>query len=436
MTASTASQQEKLSLLRNKVYVRVYSAYTAATFGDWFDTLAIQVLVGYRWHAGPLMLALIPIANALPGILLGSIAGVAADRLNKLKLMRICDLLTAVLTLFILLAPNMVWLFPLLITRAAISTLNVPAQQALTRSIVREDQLLQATSLNGIVNQGSKIGGPLLGGFALSLLSPQWCIVLNACFRLSSYLLLWSVGKEVGSRAQEGEKLSKSTEKQRESLSAIWKEGWSFIIRSRLLLSSMLFGLIGALAIQMIDFQFTSLFRELAPSQESLLGWMVAASGVGAISIILIMNKMNREVRHGWRFGSGYALIGASIGGLGLLPQDTPVLLVLVLGFMLGIGNGMYMVTFNYCLQKETPPNMIGRVFGIQSTILGVVMITAPLLGGLMVQAVGPAHTFLIFGIVIIVIGLVGILLGTWLWPASKTRNGASASGQVKELVE
>ncbi|MNF19376.1 hypothetical protein D3C80_2241210 [compost metagenome] len=63
-------------------------------------------------------------------------------------------------------------------------------------------------------------------------------------------------------------------------------------------------------------------------------------------------------------------------------------------------------------------------------------MITAPLLGGLMVQAVGPAHTFLIFGIVIIVIGLVGILLGTWLWPASKTRNGASASGQVKELVE
>ncbi|MBA9086076.1 MFS family permease [Fontibacillus solani] len=431
----TASKQAKSSLLRNKVYMRVYGAYTAAAFGDWFDILAIQVLVGYRWQASPLMLALLPIANALPSILLGSVAGVAADRLNKLKLMRICDLFTAALTLFILLAPNMVWLFPILIVRAAISTLNVPAQQALTRSIVREEQLLQATSLNGIVNQGSKIGGPLLGGLALSFLSPQWCIVLNACFRLSSYLLLWSVGKEAVNSVEEGEKTSKSAEKQKESLSIIWKEGWSFIIRSRLLLSSMIFGLIGALAIQMIDFQFTSLFRELAPDQESLLGWMVAASGAGAIIIILIINKMNREVRYGWRLGSGYALIGVSIGGLGLLPQDGSVLAVLILGFVLGIGNGIYMVTFNYCLQKETPPDLIGRVFGIQSTILGVVMIVAPLLGGLTVQAVGPARTFLSFGLVILVIGLFGILFGKLLWPASKTRNGDSASGQVKELV-
>ncbi|MNI40059.1 enterobactin exporter EntS [compost metagenome] len=295
--------------------------------------------------------------------------------------------------------------------------------------------MLQAASLNGIVNQGSKIGGPLLGGLALSFLSPQWCIVLNACFRLSSYLLLWSVGKEAVNSVEEGEKTSKSAEKQKESLSIIWKEGWSFIIRSRLLLSSMIFGLIGALAIQMIDFQFTSLFRELAPDQESLLGWMVAASGAGAIIIILIINKMKREIRYGWRLGSGYALIGVSIGGLGLLPQDGSVLAVLILGFVLGIGNGIYMVTFNYCLQKETPPDLIGRVFGIQSTILGVVMIVAPLLGGLTVQAVGPARTFLSFGLVILVIGLIGILFGKLLWPASKTRNGDSASGQVKELV-
>lgn len=54
-------------LLRNKVFSRVYTAYAAATFGDWFDMLAIQVLVGYRWEAGPLMLALIPVTNALPG---------------------------------------------------------------------------------------------------------------------------------------------------------------------------------------------------------------------------------------------------------------------------------------------------------------------------------------------------------------------------------
>ena len=430
----TGSQQVGASLLRNKVYMRVYSAFAAATFGDWFDMLAIQVLVGYRWQAGPLMLALIPVVNALPSILIGSIAGVAADRLNKLNLMRICDLLTAVLTLLVLLAPNMLWLLPLLMFRAAISTLNLPAQQSLTRSLVREDQLIQATSLNGIVNQGSKIAGPLLGGFALSLLSPQWCILLCACFRVVSYLLLLTVkNAEVvgGRRAIEGENPSVPSPEQRVPVWTMWKEGWSFILHSRLLLITMLFGLIGTLAIQMIDFQFTSLFRAVAPDQESLLGWMVAASGAGAILIIVAMNKMNRSSGYGWKFGSGYALIGVSVGGLGLLPAGVSVLPVMVLGFVLGIGNGMFMVTFNYCLQKETPPYMIGRVFGIQSTVLGIVMVGAPLLGGLLVQVAGPARAFLNFGIVITVIGLLGIMFGRVLWPVPKVLDSDSSLEQV-----
>ncbi|WP_314588210.1 MFS transporter [Paenibacillus terrigena] len=396
--------------------MRVYCAFAAATFGDWFDMLAIQVLVGYRWHADPLMLALIPVANALPSILLGSVAGVAADRLNKLRLMRVCDLLTAVLTLLILLTPNMAWLLPLLMLRAAISTLNVPAQQALTRSIVREDQLLQATSLNGIVNQGSKIAGPLLGGFVLSLLSPQWCIVICAVFRLGSYLLLLTVkaGESSADITSSGDMTSAAEQPVR--LRTLWKEGWSFILGSRLLFITMLFGLTGALAIQMVDFQFTSLFRTVAPEQESLLGWMVAAAGAGAILIIVAMNRLKSTPMYGWRFGSGYALIGLSVGGLGLLPVGVSILPVLLLGLLMGIGNGIFIVAFNYCLQKETPPHMIGRIFGIQNTVLGVVMIGAPLLGGLLVQLIGPARTFFYFGIVIAFIGLVGIVFGKILW--------------------
>jgi len=145
---------------------------------------------------------------------------------------------------------------------------------------------------------------------------------------------------------------------------------------------------------------------------------MVAASGAGAILIIIAMNRIKRPIGYGWRFGSSYALIGLSIGGLGLLPVGVSVLPVLILGFIMGVGNGIFIVTFNYCLQKETPPHMIGRIFGIQNTILGIVMIGAPLLGGLLVQVTGPAVTFLNFGMVIALIGLVGILFGKMLWPA------------------
>ncbi|OKP83603.1 MFS transporter [Paenibacillus sp. P3E] len=411
------------SLLHNKVYMRVYSAFATATFGDWFDTLAIQVLVGYRWQASPLMLALIPVAMALPSVLLGSVAGVAADRLNKLKLMRMCDLLTAILTVLVLFAPGMVWLLPLLVLRSSISTLNVPAQQSMTRSIVREDQLLQATSLNGIVNQGSKIAGPLLGGVALTLLSPHWCILLNAIFRVGSYLLLLSV-KNIPT---EGELPAAQTQAERVPMGMMWKEGWSFMLRSRLLLHTMLFGLAGALAIQIIDFQFTSLFRVISPVNESLLGWMVAASGIGAVAVILLLGKLKPGTRYGLRLGMGYVLIGGSVGGLGLLQPGASALWVLLFGFVLGIGNGTFFVTFNYCLQKETPPHMTGRIFGIQSTILGVVMIAAPLLGGLLVQMAGPGRIFLDFGVVQVLLGLAGILFGRLLWPEAKPERGQTA---------
>ncbi|WP_151733312.1 MFS transporter ['Paenibacillus yunnanensis' Narsing Rao et al. 2020] len=404
------------SLLHNKVYMRVYTAFATAAFGDWFDTLAIQVLVGYRWQAGPLMLGLIPVAVAVPGILLGALAGSAADRFNKLKLMRICDLLTALMTVLILFAPSMYWLLPLLAVRSALSTLNVPAQQSLTRSIVREDQLMQASSLNGIVNQGSKIAGPLLGGLALSVLSPQWCILLNSILRLGSFVLLLRV-KYTPSAAE-----SPAEEEQRLPLRKMWTEGWLFIFRSRLLLNTLLFGLVGSLATQMIDFQFTSLFRWLAPQQEGLLGWMVAASGITAVVTILLMNKLNRDKGYGLLLGGGELLLGLAIAGLGLLQPGTAVYPVLLLGAVLGVGNGVLMITFNYCLQKETPPHMIGRVFGIQNTVLSAIMIIAPLLGGLLVQVSGPSAIFMLVGTAVAVLGVGAMLLSPLLWPAAAKR--------------
>jgi MFS transporter, DHA3 family, macrolide efflux protein len=411
------------SLLRNKIFTRIYTAYTAATFGDWFDMLAIQVLVGYRWEAGPLMLALIPVTNALPSVLLGSLAGVVADRINQLKLMRLCDLLTAALTLLILLAPNMLWLLPVLTLRATLSTFMIPAQQALTRSIVREDQLFQATSLNGFVNQGSKIAGPLLGGFALALLTPEWCILLNACFRLSSLLILLTIKKAEVEFKKVGLNLASSSSSPETavdtSLRTMWIEGLSFILKTRLLLVTLLFGFVATTAIQMIDFQFTSLFREIAPLKEAYLSWMVAAAGIGAVLVIAVLNRWNRGAAgYAWKFGAGYGLIGIAVGGLGLLPAGSAAVPILLLGFGLGVGNGLVVVTFNYCLQKETPSAMVGRVFGIQTSLLGAVMFVAPLFGGLLVERIGPGTTFVYLGGVIGALGLLVLALGKVLWRA------------------
>jgi MFS family permease len=396
----------------------MYTAYAISSFGDWFDTFAIQILVAFRWRADPYMIALIPVMLALPGILFGSFAGVIADRWKKVKLMMLADVAETLLTISLLFAPGMYWLLPLLALRATMGVFRVPAHQALTRQVVREDQLLKATSYNGLVNQFSKIVGPLLGAVALTLISPQLCILVNAVTRFASCILLFTL-RHIDQNAMD--------EKQRESGAVdheeakmgfvhLWKQGWASLVQSRILYSSFIINMIVMLIILMIDFQFPTLYREIAPHNESLLGWMLASTGVGAFITILILNRLDK-VRYGPGIGGGAALIGAALGGMGLLTMESSEVWSIVLGFVIGIGNGLCIVTYNYLLQKETPEGMTGRIFGIQNMSTSTLMIGAPLIGGLLIHGMGVSKVFFRLGMVVLIIGIICLVMQRVLWP-------------------
>jgi len=416
-----SAKKRRASLLRHPVFGRTFTAYSLAVFGDWFDAIAIQVLIGYRWQASPLEIALVPVCMAVPGLLFGAAAGAAADRWDKLKLMRVCDLLTALATIAILFVPNIVWLLPLLTVRAALGVFNVPAQQALTRRVVSEERLLDATSLNGLVGQLSRIAGPLMGAAVLALLSPQACIAVNAVVRLFSYVILRTVPKDAISQQEIEETQTVFAEKKRTR--AMLREGWVFVRRTPILRNLMLFALLGMLAIQTIDFQFVSLFRHIAPDHETAIGWLLASSGAAAAAIAAANMRFERLRHAGWaiKLGGSYALLGLSILVIGLLPVGAPIYSLLITGLLLGMGNGLFMITFNHALQQETPPELTGRIFGIQSTVLGGVMIAAPPLGGLLVQQWGPGEVFAIVGLLVFMLGLTGLLFGRKLWPVSSS---------------
>lgn len=419
-SSSVPSNGSSKSLWTNIRFMRMFIAYALATFGDWFDALAIQVMVAYRWGADPLIIALIPVCMAVPGIVLGSVAGALADRLHKVKIMMICDVITVLLTIGILFAPSAAWLLPLLALRAMMGVFHVPAQRALTRQVVAEEHLFQASSLNGFVNQCSKVAGPLLGAAIVAIFSPQVCILINACTRLLSGAVLWplrGLTEKYEPSASNGNTLeAPDTE---ETLFTQWQKGWRFIQSSRTLLSTILFGCFGLMAILMIDYQFTTLFREIKPGNEALIGWMGSSAGAGAVVIILLLNRLPR-IGYGWGLGGGYVLIGAGIAALGWVSSQTSELWVIIWGLCIGLGNGLFMVTLNYLLQKETPPAYVGRVFGIQNSLSSVVLVVAPLAGGALIRSVGPSPTFQYIGMATLTIGLAGIILQRILWEAKQ----------------
>ncbi|TKH33348.1 MFS transporter [Paenibacillus polymyxa] len=433
--------QSTLSIWRNGRFRRMFAAHTAASFGDWFDAIAIQVLVAYRWEADPMLIALIPVVMALPGLLLGSIAGTLADRVHKARLMIICDAAIALLTLAILAVPGPAWLLPLLGLRAAAGVFQMPSQQGLTRTVVASGDLFRATSLNGLVNQASKVAGPLLGAMTLAVLSPQACIILNALLRLCSGLLLWplrGIGPTLATTDQQAVAGADAQLRKSASLTADeaddakmqggpahasrffsqWREGWAFLWRSRMLLHTLIFGLFGLIAILMIDYQFPTLLRVLAPGNELLLGWLVSAIGAGAVGCMLVLNRLNR-ISAGWGLGGGYVLVGGAIAALGWAQPGTGLPVLLTIGAMLGVGNGLYIITQNYILQAKTPADMVGRVFGIQSTVIGAIMVISPLAGGVLIRIAGAGTAFVWIGMTVGILGLAGLLLQSVIWRES-----------------
>ncbi|WMT40150.1 hypothetical protein RE628_23155 [Paenibacillus sp. D2_2] len=102
---------------------------------------------------------------------------------------------------------------------------------------------------------------------------------------------------------------------------------------------------------------------------------------------------------------------------MGLLTVGSQEIWSILLGFVIGIGNGLCIVTYNYLLQKESPEGMTGRIFGIQNMSTSTLMIGAPLIGGLLIHGMGVSKVFFWLGILVLIIGIVCLAMQHVLWP-------------------
>lgn len=410
-------------LKNNRSFAKMFTAYGLSAFGDYFDFMAVSILLGFVWKADAMTIALFPLCFALPSIIFGQLAGIWADKWNKRNLMIAADLIRAVFTVMLMFAPNAAVLLGIIALRSTARVFHYPAQQAMTRAIVGSDQLLQATSLNGAVFQLSKILGPLLGASVAAGFSPAICMAVNAgTYMLSAALLLWVPASQGRIAAEE------IAAKEQVGMRAAWQEGWRYLIGSRALQISIVFSLVGMAGIQMIDAQFTVLFRDIAPEHPDLIGWLVSAIGAGGLLSVTWLRRFRQFSAYGWLLGGGVALIGLMFAAAGLFRPVTPLWIMLLIFFLGGIGTGFTSTGMNYILQKETPPEAIGRISGIFDSLSSVIIIIAPLIGGALIGLWGASSTFLIVGLAVGGVGLAGILLQRMLWGTSKTQKHATSA--------
>ena len=194
------------SPLRYRVYRALWIALLVSNIGTWMQAVGAAWLM-VQLDASPAVVALVQTATYLPVVVLGVVAGAAADLFERRRLLLVTQtvMLAAAGVLAVLSAADLVTPILLLVLTFALglgATFNAPAWQAIQPEIVPREELKQAVTLGGAnINLGRAIG-PALGGVLIVLAGPWLVFALNAVSFAFVLYVLWRwkrpIEEEVG----------------------------------------------------------------------------------------------------------------------------------------------------------------------------------------------------------------------------------------------
>ena len=165
--------------------VSLWTASTVSEFGNYFTTLAIQVLVVVTLDGGATEVGLVNASRWLPYLLFGLIAGVLVDRYAHRPLLVTTDLgrgllLIAVPMLALSHHLSLAVLMTLMVLFGLMSLLNDAAFQAIVASLVPPNLLTDAHARLDQSSAVAQTSGPALAGALVSALGAPWAVLVDA----------------------------------------------------------------------------------------------------------------------------------------------------------------------------------------------------------------------------------------------------------------
>lgn len=183
--------------LRHRPFRLFFLGQLVSLSGTWMQSTAQAWLV-YRLTKDPLMLGLTALATQFPVFLLGLRAGVAVDRMDRLRLVRVTQFLSmaqaALLAGLTLSGAVQVWqVLALALLLGSVNAFDVPARQVLLGELVPVEDRHKAIALNSFAVNLSRVLGPAAAGAAIGLIGEGGCFALNALSFLAVLVALAAV---------------------------------------------------------------------------------------------------------------------------------------------------------------------------------------------------------------------------------------------------
>jgi len=343
--------------------------------------------------------ALVFLLEVLPMLFFGPVAGALVDRVDRRKLLVICDIAAGLLLCiipYLATLPTRAPLIGIALVFSAIATIFHPARLSAIPDLVPKEHLSAANALASISTSLNMVLGMALAGVMIAVLGKNGCFYLDAGTFGVSVLLIWALV------------LPRHSDEARTASGLLAEIGAGLrLMMSRPVLVFLsatfcaTYALIGAWYPVLPSFVDESLGND--PDR-----WVPATMGIFGLGGILgaaCAPAVSRKIGDG-RAALAFLILGPAF--VLLYARCTSIEISMVMIAAGGAGVFALQVIDTTIVQAESPPGMRGRIFGLRPPLqaLGLLVgCSAVLLGSsvaprtLMTAAAGGYLTLVVLGI-------------------------------------
>jgi MFS family permease len=375
------SDARRTSLLRRHAAFRwLWISRAISYVGDGIALVALVLHVQGSGGSGTAVAGLL-LAIALPS-LLGPVAGSIADRVDRRRLMLVCELGQGVVYLAIAaFLPGYAMLLALVAVANVLARCVTPAASSSVPTLVPGEELVGANAWLGTALNLQVAFGGLLGGLLVAGVGVRWALAIDGASFVVSALALAKV--PALPPEDDGTPIV--------SFARTVRDGIGFVARHAVARAVVVTLFVGVAFAAVDNVALVFLTRDELGGGEAAFGVVTSAFGFGMLAASLALTRWERLVSARAAFLGGWFLTTASTLATGIAPAIGVVVAAQWLG---GVGNGGANVGGATMIQRTVPAAMRGRVFGLVSTAAFLGSGLAYAIGGVLVDLMSARMVF------------------------------------------
>jgi len=378
-----------LRALRHRNYRLFFIGQSVSLVGSWMQMIAMSWLV-YRLTHSAFLLGIIGFLSQAPTLFISPFAGALADRWNRKSILVITQILAMgqafILAALVYTHTIQVWHIVALSALSGFgAAFDAPARQAFIVDIVdNRADLGNAIALNSLLFNGARLVGAPIAGIVIALKGEGACFLLNGLSFFTIIVALYAMRVKIAAPHRQS------------AIIRDLKEGWRYVvgyplIRNILFLIALV-SLIGMSYMVLMPI----LAKDILGGGAHTLGFLMGASGFGAVSGALYLASEKNADRLIAQIPSATLVFGIALASLSFSRNLTLSLLLMVL---VGFGMITQMVSSNMVLQHITDDDKRGRVMSFYTIAFMGMVPFGSLFGGSIASKIGVPHTLLLSGL-------------------------------------